>query len=437
MQIVQHNKYYTTGANFNTGKQIDESGNLALLQTTDYYPFGLTMANGNKANANQPYQYGGKEWQNNTQVYDFHARQYNPALGRWFNIDPMLEKFSGTSTYNYCLNNPINVIDPDGMNSVLPEKPWNWNENVHGTWGTMSSLRQAGYDPWTAMNMAMEYKMSLARKNGASGGSQVYSSTADVFRDIFSRGFTWKNAVAVHYSGYSAELFGKFLEKDNTIAIKYNEGENMLVVVTKSVYNTQIDPHDPNKIYASDGPKSTAVTLGFSIVSVNEDINGKGHKIKEWSTMDYLGATSLSTGAYGIRIGNYMYNLRKFRPITSLGGRIIFPATSGYRLGFIPGSIATKLGYGLKLGGNLLGGFGLAYSGIKFMNDPSVKGAFDTVMGGIGFLGPIGLGVSAVYFIGDVIIPGGWEAVPQHQMNEIKVNTGDGIFFRGVHNHFK
>ncbi|MCT4637601.1 MAG: DUF6443 domain-containing protein [Bacteroidales bacterium] len=149
----------------------DESGNLALLQTTDYYPFGLTMANGNKANADQPYQYGGKEWQNSTQVYDFHARQYNPALGRWFNIDPMLEKFSGTSTYNYCLNNPINVIDPDGRESVLPEKPWNWNEDVHGTWGTMSSLRQAGYDPWVAMNMAMEHKMSLARKEASGGGS--------------------------------------------------------------------------------------------------------------------------------------------------------------------------------------------------------------------------------------------------------------------------
>ena len=121
MQVIQHNKYYTTGANFNTGKQIDESGNLALLQTTDYYPFGLTMANGNKANADQPYQYGGKEWQNNTQVYDFHARQYNPALDRWFNIDPMLEKFSGISTYNYCANNPINLIDPDGKEMSLIE----------------------------------------------------------------------------------------------------------------------------------------------------------------------------------------------------------------------------------------------------------------------------------------------------------------------------
>ncbi len=99
----------------------DESGNLALLQTTDYYPFGLTMANGNKADADQPYQYGGKEWQNNTQVYDFHARQYNPVLGRWFNLDPLMEKYYGISPYNYCANNPMNYIDPDGMEWEDPD----------------------------------------------------------------------------------------------------------------------------------------------------------------------------------------------------------------------------------------------------------------------------------------------------------------------------
>ena len=96
----------------------DQNGNLDILQTTDYYPFGLTMA-GNKTYSGQEYQYGGKEWQNATNVYDFHARQYNPALGRWFNQDPMMEKYTSVSPYNYCLNNPISYIDPDGMDVHL------------------------------------------------------------------------------------------------------------------------------------------------------------------------------------------------------------------------------------------------------------------------------------------------------------------------------
>ena len=47
-------------------------------------------------------------------VYDFGARNYDPALGRWMNIDPLAESFFSDIPYNYTLNNPISNIDPDG-----------------------------------------------------------------------------------------------------------------------------------------------------------------------------------------------------------------------------------------------------------------------------------------------------------------------------------
>ncbi|WP_347349807.1 RHS repeat-associated core domain-containing protein [Flavobacterium sp. EDS] len=91
---------------------------LEILEENNYYPFGLKHEGYNVNSASDyKYKYNGKELQDELGLgmYDYGSRLYDPARAGWSNIDPLAEKMRRYSPYNYCFDNPVYFIDPDGM----------------------------------------------------------------------------------------------------------------------------------------------------------------------------------------------------------------------------------------------------------------------------------------------------------------------------------
>ena len=99
-----------------------EKGYARTNQQDDYMPFGMEISGLYKDPKNE-YLYNKKELQEETQLYDYGARFYNPVIARWTSVDPMAEKNRRLTVYNYGGNNPIRFIDPDGMSVDDPNKP--------------------------------------------------------------------------------------------------------------------------------------------------------------------------------------------------------------------------------------------------------------------------------------------------------------------------
>ena len=82
-----------------------------VVKEYDYYPFGkISEETGSLANTHK---LTGQEWDDGYDTYHFWARGYDPEIGRWTGVDPII--YPGQSPYSYCFNNPVNYIDPSGM----------------------------------------------------------------------------------------------------------------------------------------------------------------------------------------------------------------------------------------------------------------------------------------------------------------------------------
>src|SRR5690606_3308164 len=55
------------------------------------------------------------EMDRETGMYYYGARYYDPRISIFISVDPLAEKYPNYTPYHYVHQNPINMIDPTGM----------------------------------------------------------------------------------------------------------------------------------------------------------------------------------------------------------------------------------------------------------------------------------------------------------------------------------
>jgi RHS repeat-associated protein len=92
-----------------------------VTQQAHYYAFGMEMEGLSTAAGPNKYHYNGKELNEDFGLNwsDYGARWYDAAVGRWWSVDALAEKYKRWSGYNYGVDNPIRFIDPDGRQIII------------------------------------------------------------------------------------------------------------------------------------------------------------------------------------------------------------------------------------------------------------------------------------------------------------------------------
>ena len=149
----------------------------AVAQRIDYGPFGEVLFDSNPGL--QPFGFAGGIYDRDTGLVRFGARDYDPEIGRWTAKDPIDFGGGDPNLFGYIIANPVNLIDPNGMQHEfpgdpgygqrmpIPYEPGKLSNETILDWEFRQILRESDCIAKCMLGMAAQESLSEAGKRGA------------------------------------------------------------------------------------------------------------------------------------------------------------------------------------------------------------------------------------------------------------------------------
>ena len=190
----------------------DASGEVTMAQS--YRPYGELMSSSGLGDS--AYSYTG-EWTDETGLVHLRARYYAPASGRFLTRDPWGGSVMRPGTFNgysYVTNNPIRLVDPQGLCEVDPYDPY----YDYDCWALAAQVAEMIGDTWENVGLHNSYHWLVDAYNELSSVS-IYVSYDPFFSYLqgFRIGVEW-----LFEFGPQTRVFGP--EESLTIDLMYDIG---------------------------------------------------------------------------------------------------------------------------------------------------------------------------------------------------------------------
>ena len=148
-----------------------------VSQHIEYVPFGEVFIEERNNTWNRLYLFNAKEFDEETGMYYYGARYYEPRLSLWMSADPLEEDYPNLSAYGYCHNNPIILYDPDGKGDYFT------NSGIYLGYDKINDGKAYSVTGNFNMNLSNAIKVYKGSERGISKSALLYYSPRSMSRD--------------------------------------------------------------------------------------------------------------------------------------------------------------------------------------------------------------------------------------------------------------